>query len=129
MYSWRVPRSTEPVEEAADRHVGEREEPVERDAVVAGEPGLPLALQRGLRAGQEGAGRVADERQAAPRVALAVARGVQPPQRLDRPVEGALAPLGVRVEPAVVGQGADDLDPARAEPRGQVRGSAAAGGP
>ncbi len=120
MYSWRLPLSTSQSRKRLIGMLAEGEEPVERDAVVAGEPRLPFALERGLAAGQERPGRIADERQPAPGIALPVAGGVQPSQRLDGPVERAVAPLGVGVQPAVVGERGHDLDAARGEPLGQV---------
>ena len=83
-------------------------------------PAFQSRSSEAWRAGQERPGRIADERQPAPGIALPVAGGVQPSQRLDGPVEGAVAPLGVGVQPAVVGERGHDLDAARGEPLGQV---------
>ena len=55
----------EPVQETADRHVRQSEEAVERDAVLPGEPGLPVTLERRLRPWKEGSDRIAHEGQPA----------------------------------------------------------------
>ena len=51
------------VEEAADRHVGDREQPVEDDAVAAPQLAAVVGLELGLRRRQERADRVVDEGQ------------------------------------------------------------------
>jgi hypothetical protein len=89
--------------------------------VVLPEPHLPLPLHAGLRRRQKRAGGVADQGETAARVALAVARRVEPAQGLDGLVERAIAALGVGVAATVVRQRAHHLDAALAEPCGQVR--------
>ena len=69
-----------------------------------------------LRRGQERAGGIGHQRQHAPRIALAVAGGVEQTQRRDRLFERAVAALRVGVALAVVRQRRDDLDAALAQP-------------
>ena len=70
--------------EALDRHVGEREELVEHDAVIVAEDALVVGLERRLRRRQRRPLRIVDEIEREPRAVAAVAERVEALQPADR---------------------------------------------
>ena len=64
--------------EALDRHVGEREEPVEGDAVALAEHALVVGLERFLRRRQRRPLRIVDEVEHEPRLVATIAERVEP---------------------------------------------------
>src|SRR5262249_52236483 len=81
--------------EALDRHVGEREQVVEHDAVALAEDALVVGLERGLRGRQRRSLRVVDEIERQPGLPAPIAERVETPEAADRGVEHALAALTV----------------------------------
>jgi hypothetical protein len=111
----RLAARLEELEEARDRHVGDRVQAVEDDAEAALHLALVPRLERRLIAGQEGTHRVRHQVQLEPR-ALAVAERVEAAQPLERLLEDAGAALRVGLARLEVRQRRDHL---RADPRQQ----------
>ena len=110
----------EEFQEAADRHVGERVETVENDAVAFEEFAAKVGFDRFLTRGQERADGVGDEVERQGRTFDAVAEGVQALEGFDRGVEDAEAALGVGRAGEIIGQRGDDFDLATRQELGEV---------
>ena len=104
---------------AADRHVGDRQEAVEDDAVSQLQLALVVALERGLVAGEEGPHRVVDEVEHEP-LALPVAGLVQQAQGLQALREDPVAPLRVGTGRAERGERRGHLDAVLAQEAEEV---------
>src|SRR5712691_4541644 len=81
--------------EALDRHVGERVEPVEHDAVALAEHALVVGLERRLRRRQRWSLRIVDEVEHEPRRLVTVAERVEPLEPADGTIEHTLAALTI----------------------------------
>ena len=95
--------------EASDRHVRDREQPVELDAEALAQLAPVARLELRLGGRQRGPDRVVDEVEDERRARQAVAEAVQRAQGLEAPGEDALAALELDVLGAVAGEGGDDL--------------------
>src|ERR1051325_125443 len=115
-----IVRLHEPLQEARDRHVVQRQEAIERDAEVALERRLPFPFDLALRRREKRAGGIHHQGQLLVRIALAVADAVEQPQRFDRFVECAVAALRVGVALPVVRQRRHDLHALRRQPLGEA---------
>ncbi len=96
--------------EALDRHVGERIEVVEHDAVLLAEHALVVGLERVLRRGQGRALRIVDEVEHEPGALAPIAERVEPLQAAHGSIEHAFAALTVDVLLQIARHGRDDLD-------------------
>ena len=103
-----VPRQR--VGEALDRHVGDRDQPVELDAEELHQLVPVGRLELGLLRRERCAQGVVDEVERERRCGLPVAQPVQPAQRLDAAIEDVPTALLIHVLFGVAGQGGDDLD-------------------
>jgi len=100
----------EKLKKPADRHVGDRIEVVERNA-VPGQEFFPELRFDGLLLGWEkGACRIVDEIEREPTARLSVAEPIEQPQRLDRLFKNALASLRIGLTGAGGGERGDHLD-------------------
>ena len=106
--------------EALNRHVGEREQAIEHDAVTLAQMLFIRGFERGLGWRQARALRVVDqvEDQAASR--LAIAQRIQPPEPLEAGLENAFAALLFNVLFQVARQGGDDFDAMGREKHRQI---------
>ena len=93
------------LQEAADGHVGERQEPVEGDAEARAEFALVFLFQGFLRRRQRWAERVINQVQHQPGSWPAVAKPIQPLERFDALGVYALAALRVHILLEIAGHG------------------------
>src|SRR6266849_1958410 len=105
---------------ALDRHVGERVEVVERDAVAFAEHAPVVGLERGLRRRQRRSLRIVDEVEHEPAVLAPVAERVESFEAADGGLEHPRPALAVDIVLEVARQGSDDLDPLAGEKVGEV---------
>ncbi len=115
-----LPLGDERRAEALDRHVGERVEAVEGNAVMLAEDAAVVRLQRALRRWQPRSLRVVDEVQHQTAARARVAEPVQARQGREAAREHALAALPVDVVLQVARQRGDDLHRLRGKELGQA---------
>ena len=101
--------------EALNRHVGERVEPIENNAVTLAEHALVVVLERLLRRRQRRPLGIVDDVEHEPRLGAPVAEPVEGFQAADGRFEHALAALAIDVVFEIAGKGSDDLDPLAGE--------------
>ena len=95
----------------ADRHVGDRIEMVEFDAMASPEFLSKLHFNRFLLGREKGSHGITHEIQRQPAARLAVAELIEKAKRLDRLLKHALASLRIGLAGAVIGQRCDDFHP------------------
>src|SRR5262245_36569887 len=106
--------------EALNRHVGERVESVENDAVIFAEHALVVVLERLLRRRQRRTLGIIDEVEHEPSLGAPVAQPIEGFQPADGRFEHALAALAIDVVFEIAGKRSDDLDPLAGEKFGEV---------
>ena len=98
------------LQEPVDRHVGDREEPVEGDAEALGQFGLIVGLQFVLRWREPGPERVIHQVQDQPAPFLRVTQRVECLQRGDAAIVDSLAALLIHILLEIAWKRGDDLD-------------------
>src|SRR5262249_52913724 len=106
--------------ETLDRHVGERIELVENNAVALVEHAFVVVFERLLRRRQRRSLGIVDEIEHEPGLRAPIAQPVQDFQAADGRFEHALAALAVDILFEVAGKRSDDLDPLAREEFGEV---------
>ena len=99
-----LPLGDEGTPESANRHVRQRQEPVEADSESPTELGLVGTFQLGLRRGKHRTLWIEDEVEGEIGVFAPVTEVVEPPQSRDARVEDSLATLSVDILAKIAGQ-------------------------
>src|SRR6185437_10089013 len=100
----------EELQESADRHVGDRVEPVELDAMTSAQFFLELCFYGILLRREECADGVVDKVQGEPAVRSSIAETVQETECLHRFFKDAVASLRIGLAGTIRGKRCDDLD-------------------
>ncbi len=111
----------EKLKKSADRHVGDRVEAIELDAMARSEFFSKLRFDGLLLGREKGSDRITDEIQRQSTAGPSIAELVEEAKRLDRFLENALAPLRIGLAGAVIGQRRDDFHTMPGEELCQVR--------
>ncbi len=108
------------LQESADRHIGDRIEPVEFDTVLGAEFFLELGFDGLLFWRQERSDGIVDKIQGKPAVRSTIAEAVQETKRFYRLLEDSVATLCIGLARAVRRKRGDDLDSMASEKFPQV---------